>query len=360
MNTQISNKDYDKILEFTFQLQEMNYNFTGNVLSSLSQIFEFYHLTFLLFDRNLNIKSLEGLNMNDSLFLTYKDYYHKTDIFYPEKYINYHSNSSILITDLMPYKEYEKTEYYRDFLSNQNLYFEIALPLKSNNKLLGGIGIFKGKDDKFFTKQEVSILNTINKLISYKLVNILTIDKMAMEKQILKECMKQPSSAIIILDSEYKIFHYNNSLKEICCKITKEMSFSNALQKLKTIIAANTINSMTNNNYMDIQLNSYNLKIISTALPSVINRFETFYIVYVDKISNFEEMFPQKYNLTKRESEITSLILEGYTNKEISSKLFISPHTVKTHVENIFKKVNVNNRISLISKANNFSDKKID
>lgn len=356
MKNQISNKDYDKILDFTFQLQEMNYNFINSVLSSLSQIFEFYHLTFLLFDRNLHIKSLEGLNMDDSLFLIYKDYYHKTDIFYPKKYINYHSNSSILITDLMSYKEYEKTEYYMDFLSNQNLYFQIALPLKNNNKLLGGIGIFKEKDDKIFTKQEISMLNTISKLISYKLDNILTIDKITMEKQIFKNCMEQPSSAIIILDSEYKVFYYNDTLKEICCKITKEISFSNALQKLKTIIAANIINYMANNNnYIDIHLNLYNLKIISTSLPSIINRFETFYIVYIDKISNSHEMFSKKYNLTKRELEITTLILEGYTNKEISNKLFISPHTVKTHVENIFRKVNVSNRISLISKVNNFA-----
>ncbi|WP_027625719.1 helix-turn-helix domain-containing protein [Clostridium lundense] len=359
MRTQISNKDYDKILNFTFQLQEMNYNFINSVLNSLSQIFEFYHLTFLLFDENLHIKGLEGLNMNDSLFLIYKDYYHKTDIFYPQKYINYHSNSSILITDLMSYKEYEKTEYYNDFLSNQNLYFEIALPLKNNNKLLGGIGIFKGKDDKIFTKQEIAMLNTINKLISYKLDNILTIDKITMEKQIFKNCMEQPSSAIIILDSDYKVFHYNDTLKEICCKITKEMLFPNALQKLRTTIASNIINCMHNNNhYIDIYLNLYNLKIISTSLPSIINTFETFYIVYIDKIPNSYEMFSQKYSLTKRELEITTLILEGYTNKEISNKLFISPHTVKTHIENIFKKVNVNNRISLISKTTNFSHEK--
>jgi DNA-binding NarL/FixJ family response regulator len=52
--------------------------------------------------------------------------------------------------------------------------------------------------------------------------------------------------------------------------------------------------------------------------------------------------------LTEKESEILSLIVNGYKNKEISSKLCISEVTVKTHINNIFKKLNVNNRLQAI------------
>jgi DNA-binding CsgD family transcriptional regulator len=50
---------------------------------------------------------------------------------------------------------------------------------------------------------------------------------------------------------------------------------------------------------------------------------------------------------TLREVEVLKYLNEGYNNKEISEKLFISPNTVKTHIKNIYNKVNVNKRIDL-------------
>ncbi len=50
------------------------------------------------------------------------------------------------------------------------------------------------------------------------------------------------------------------------------------------------------------------------------------------------------YGLTARELEVLKLIADGYTNNEISSVLFVSPHTVKSHMINIFNKMNVSDR----------------
>jgi DNA-binding NarL/FixJ family response regulator len=49
-------------------------------------------------------------------------------------------------------------------------------------------------------------------------------------------------------------------------------------------------------------------------------------------------------NLTKRELEILHLVAEGLSNEEIGKRIFISKKTVKTHLNNIFDKLQVNNR----------------
>ena len=50
-------------------------------------------------------------------------------------------------------------------------------------------------------------------------------------------------------------------------------------------------------------------------------------------------------DLTQRETEILRLLAEGYNNGEISDKLFISNHTTKTHLEKIYYKLGVHNRV---------------
>ena len=58
----------------------------------------------------------------------------------------------------------------------------------------------------------------------------------------------------------------------------------------------------------------------------------------------------QLYNLTAREKDIAKLICEGYKYKEIGDTLFISERTVTKHVQNIFEKTEVSNKIELINK----------
>lgn len=57
--------------------------------------------------------------------------------------------------------------------------------------------------------------------------------------------------------------------------------------------------------------------------------------------------------LTAREKEIVSLVAKGLSNKEISEKLYVSELTVKTHLKNIFKKLNVSSRTQAILVAIN-------
>ncbi len=51
--------------------------------------------------------------------------------------------------------------------------------------------------------------------------------------------------------------------------------------------------------------------------------------------------------LSQREREIVTLVAQGYKNKEIAEKIFISEQTVKNHLHNIFDKLGVSDRLEL-------------
>jgi DNA-binding NarL/FixJ family response regulator len=80
-------------------------------------------------------------------------------------------------------------------------------------------------------------------------------------------------------------------------------------------------------------------------------RGEDFISPLIDQDSLREFTFDDG-DLTSREKEVLHLIAEGKTNSEIAQVLSISPHTVTRHRANLMKKLNVHNRVELVSVAN--------
>ncbi len=61
-----------------------------------------------------------------------------------------------------------------------------------------------------------------------------------------------------------------------------------------------------------------------------------------------------KFNLSKREMQVLSIILKGKSNKEIAEELEVSRRTAEVHRYNLMKKLNVKNLIELSNKAREF------
>jgi DNA-binding CsgD family transcriptional regulator len=56
-------------------------------------------------------------------------------------------------------------------------------------------------------------------------------------------------------------------------------------------------------------------------------------------------------DLTPREREVLRLVARGQTNREVAHTLWISPHTVRTHLENVFEKLGVTSRAAAVARV---------
>ena len=56
-------------------------------------------------------------------------------------------------------------------------------------------------------------------------------------------------------------------------------------------------------------------------------------------------------NLSAREIEVLRLVANGWTNDRIAEELFLSPRTVQTHLTNVFRKIDVDNRTEAVRRA---------
>ncbi|NLJ25271.1 MAG: response regulator transcription factor [Firmicutes bacterium] len=62
------------------------------------------------------------------------------------------------------------------------------------------------------------------------------------------------------------------------------------------------------------------------------------------EVENVSNESPRFGKLTPREKEVLQLIAKGLANDEIAKSLFISKHTVKNHITNIYRKMGSRNR----------------
>ena len=88
-----------------------------------------------------------------------------------------------------------------------------------------------------------------------------------------------------------------------------------------------------------IRINSGNFIISDKLIPTIIE-------MLLEK-----NEIPIECLISERELQVLEHIQQGYSNKQISNKLFISENTIKTHIKHIFKKFAVSNRKDAIEKG---------
>jgi DNA-binding NarL/FixJ family response regulator len=95
-------------------------------------------------------------------------------------------------------------------------------------------------------------------------------------------------------------------------------------------------------------------KSLPASLHAALNNQSVFGGAIVDKLPNLmasensNDTFDyHQYDITEKEYEVIQLVAEGYSNKEISQKLFLSEGTIRNYLSTILEKLNLRDRTQL-------------
>jgi DNA-binding CsgD family transcriptional regulator len=354
-------------------------SYIKEILDNLSDCFQFDRSHIFLQKENPSLPTYYLKNMETKFTQQYMDYYYLKD---PLKFcigpassprLNLgplHERGVVMWQDFLSYESFVSSEYYNDFLKPQNIFFEVMGYLKFEESMLGIIGLYRSRESKIFSNRERQDLKFLCSFIALGLNNITLHNKFSMQTSILETLGQLSSGAIILTDDKFNPIYMNQKAKKICSetidnRITEKdylksipPIFLKDCTQLKETVEKNRGQALIPPMRKVIRLKSDDFIIKSQFYENAFQpAFEKVYLIRIDPVNHGFKLDQKKlkglFNLTTRESEIVGYIAKGEKNLDIARKLYISELTVKTHIQNIFEKMNTNSRPAVIFKIMN-------
>jgi DNA-binding CsgD family transcriptional regulator len=351
--------EHKKILQFIDDIFTEPKVFHQQVLSSLYRLFGYDKCIFWTTDRSGNIFNPILHNFQDKVIETYLNEYISMDILHPQNISErLHKKRVIYINEIMPSAAYEKTEYYKNFMKPHNYYHELGIYLFEQDKLIGVIGLVRTLNEKGFRKSDVDRLEVLEKYISKLLATNLRSMEQDYELKLYQAHSNQSPIGLIIFDQSLRVHFCNTAAMDYCKNLlVKNERWSSVPEQFIQC-------------YLSSDVNAWQMGYVKTILSNSLNRFTVHivpsisikpgtddkyrYLLYIEPeaicAALGTDTLESNTSLTIRERELADLVSQGFSNQEIAAQLVISLSTVKSHLQNIFKKMDVTSRTELCSK----------
>ncbi len=169
------------------------------------------------------------------------------------------------------------------------------------------------------------------------------------------EIISKINDIVILLDTELKVIDINNKYTEILSTKIKEIrkkSFFDLIteneylkSKIRDVIECRIGNFNLNINYKKDK----EYIITKSYFSEIKDRFGdlTGFLVISTEIKEVKQ-FQKYFKITNKELEIIELIISGFTYIDTSRKLNVTEKTIEAHLNNIYNKLNIKNKIDLI------------
>lgn len=257
-------------------------------------------------------------------------------------------------TDIIPISKFDESEYC-SYLSIANLYYLAVAPVPYQSFRLC---IYKNKEMADFSEAELNALSSIASLISKKYSIFCKTKEKQIINQIKSSSLDNSSIGIVIINSGFEILEYNESALPFINAITQKTDvFTFFSEYLENGLDSDSSKvSFDNSKFnlpspMSMCVSSYT----DVEFPNFLQKYYIITLKCKTHALSANKTFIESYKLSRREFEIIELLTRGLKYQEIADHLFISMNTLRTHIKNIYAKLNIDNQRTLLTLYNQYN-----
>lgn len=359
-SNKMTKAEYNRILAFLYEIQSSQSleSLRANLLNNLIKYFGYSCSSMWMVNEDLTLSDPIGVNMDRNLMEDYLHFYHNYDDFHPQKLGASIINGHVSVVDFDNFAQWDLNNPYISTLSKYHIKHQHALLLRHNGNICAAIALFKPTEKKSYQRDFLnpSCLEVVAPFIAEEFGNNMRLTQAIQTINILKNVLDITNTGIILFEHTDSIHvpYYNPICTRYCSNFIRNANshtvVSQFLQKVVIPygVAIAGLSDLTVN-LTSLNGKKYSLRIIDNGSHAQ-NLLTVFLKPLENAPSTIKLNIQNVYSLfTPREHEVTILIMQGLTNKQIADQLCISISTVKSHIKRIFEKTNAVNRSSLIS-----------
>ena len=260
-----------------------------------------------------------------------------------------------------------QSENFNQYLGTYGISNKATIYLYSEQYCLAGIAMCRADDKGPFTPDELELFDLIGKGIAPLYYNYLRESFYASIAEVYRTYYEPDDIALALVSARSELIEANKTALDYCAQIMEGLSADEAgtvpgetaspvSGVVRLLIRTHTPIASSIDRTLVCGSDRFHCMLKPCLLTGLSTDIHTLYLLRISKESGVGISVPpsvvKQYGLTNREKEIVDLLISGYKTEQISKALYISRSTVKNHISNIFRKMDVSSRVELMGKLN--------
>jgi DNA-binding CsgD family transcriptional regulator len=373
----LTGKDYRDILDLVYLANrcEDTESFINMLFPSITKVFHAECATFQLvkgYPQHTEIVESRSFRADSHSFYEDKFYpiLYKDSFYQHSPLLNEAISSSktvLRIGDSISLRDWERSDFYNDFMLPQQLYWELFLTLRWKTNLEGMITLWRSKKQPDYEDKEFSKAVRLASHLGVVVHNICLVSRINTGGNHSLSTDEANSEGLLWLDHKFAPSFFNVKARNICLQLLSNMPYNTSdIERGEFPIPSCIIEDCSD--LLDLgrreeqPILSPKERIVFTESgkkfrtecsliwkADQINSKPNFIVTLSDlsEEKKLETTLQSRFQLSRRELDVIYYLTRGLSDDEIGEKLYISRQTVHTHIKNIYRKLGVKSRIEL-------------